>query len=56
LVVGVSVGADSYTDRDGNERTGSKVKGFFPAKDIDPRFAVKTSDSTSTEDDDDIPF
>lgn len=59
LTVGVSVGSEEYTDKNGNKRDGSKVKSFFPATDIDPKYAGKSKPKTTgglDDMDDDIPF
>jgi hypothetical protein len=59
LQVGISVGSDTYTDKDGNERTGSKVKGFFDPSEIT---GVKSAPAKQSGGDgfddmkDDIPF
>jgi hypothetical protein len=56
LVVGVSIGTDSYM-KDGEQREGSKVKGFFPAADINPKYGSAAPAASSSEaPNDDIPF
>ena len=57
LKVGVRVGSDSWTDMNGEEREGSKVKGFFAiggAGTSSPQ--ASPSPTNSNEMDDDIPF
>jgi hypothetical protein len=62
LTVGVSVGSDTYTDKDGNERTGSKVKGFFDPSEVTGKSNKQAPSSSQGGGDgfddmkDDIPF
>lgn len=57
LVVGVLVGADTYQDKDGNQREGSKVKGFFAPSEVGVVATTKAkSDDPMADLDDDIPF
>jgi hypothetical protein len=62
LKVGASVGSDKYTNDNGEERTGSKLKGFFDPSEIDPNIEKKvgasngTTTDSSTKQEDKIPF
>lgn len=62
LKVGASVGSDKYTTDNGEERIGSKLKGFFDPADIDPNIERKTvspngaKSTDSPGSDDKIPF
>jgi len=65
LTVGISVGKDTY-QKDGVEREGSKLKGFFDPSELDPDILPKNQSLTSLSDvasakkaedlDDEIPF
>jgi hypothetical protein len=65
LTVGISVGKDTYT-KDGVERDGSTLKGFFDPSELDPDILPKNQSETSLSDvasakkaedlDDEIPF
>ena len=62
LKVGASVGTDTYTNDNGEERTGSKLKGFFDPSEIDPNIKKKVASSnglasdTSVNTEEKIPF
>lgn len=57
LVVGVSVVSESYTDKDGNEREGSKVKGFFSPSELGVEAPKRAKSADPMSDlEDDIPF
>ncbi len=63
LKVGASVGKDTYTTDNGEEKTGSKLKGFFDPSEIDPDAKPVSpsqssgeASSSSKDLDDEIPF
>ena len=62
LKVGASVGQDKYTTDSGEERIGSKLKGFFDPSEIDPSIEKRKAPSpangsdNSDDLDESIPF